>query len=372
MKNLIKIVLCSLLLISPVLMAKNKIKDYNKTFKVTEGGSLSINLSSGTVSVETWNRNEVKIVSNNLSERSLDDLSIIKSNNLIEFDFSGSGNSGKQSFRFTVPKKFNVNAKTSSGAIELFGNLNGDFYGNTAGGEIDLDDIEGDVDIRTAGGRIILHNIGGNLQAETLGGSIEAEDISGKRSKIKTLGGNINIGKTAENLSVLTYGGDIRIESLGDGSRVNTYGGDIKVKTLNGLTRLTTKGGDLIVSNGKGYLRARTTGGEIKVKSFTGGINGRTGAGNINVNLIPAGNYDTELNTGTGTIDLTIPVKSNVFIDAKIKGYSEYDDHSINTKLKKLRSHKSNSNIRAEYRTGSGKNKIFLITTNSDININTK
>ena len=372
MKYLFRILVCSLVL-SSFLISANKTKEkYNKSFKVKEGGTLSINLDLGSVNVETWNKKEVKIVCNHLSNNALDDLSVIQSDNLIEFDFNGSYSSGMQKSKFTVPKNFNINARTSSGAIELFGNLKGNFYGNTASGEIELDDVDGDVDIRTAGGRIILHNVSGNLQAETLGGNIEAEDVLGKKSKVKTLGGSINLGKTTKGLSALTYGGDIRIETIGDRSNINTYGGDIKIKSIEGHSRLSTNGGDLIVTKGNGFLDARTNGGNIKVKKFTGGMDARTGAGEIIVSLKPEGKNETELSTGAGSIELTIPKKSNTLIDAKIKRYSKYDDHLIDTKLKAVSLDKSNSSVRAKYKTGNGKHKIYLITTNSDIVINTK
>ncbi|MFA8342328.1 MAG: DUF4097 domain-containing protein [Rhodothermaceae bacterium] len=368
MKTLIKSTLY-ILLLSALVFAKDKpSKSFNKSFNVSSKGTLTISLRVGNITIETWNKPKVTIISNNLSESALDDISITREGDNIEFDFYGS--SSRQSlniFTFVVPENFNIVSKTNSGDIELFGQLKGNFEGNTSGGNFALDDIEGNVNVHSGGGDLDLQFVGGILKADTFGGDIDVEDVNGKHADIKTKGGSINVGRVKGELSAHTYGGDIRIDFAGNHSEILTYGGDIRLVKCEGNIITDTRGGDVKVYNAKGFIEARTNGGDLVLKNIIGGVDARTNAGSIYAQLSPEGKLDSELRSLRGDIELVIPSKSNIAIDAKIR--STLGKDLISSDFEPVTYKNRRNTLTATYKTGNGKNRITLSTVSSEIKI---
>lgn len=373
MKTLFKIIISSLVFVSLTFCGNKESGDFNKSFDVKENGILAINLDLGTINIETWDKDIVKISSHNISKKAIKEISIVQTENSIEFDYNGSyARSGNCEFTFYVPEKFNINARTSAGSIELIGKLTGNFEAYTAGGSFNLDDITGNVNINTDGGQIRLQDVGGNLTAETLGGRIDVEDILGKKVKVKTLGGKINIGNVKYKLSAITYGGNIRIQSMGNGSDVKTNGGDIKLRNFDGDVRVITSGGDITVMEGNGYLEAQTSGGDISVKKIIGGVDLHTNAGSIYAEINPDGSIESEIKSGFGEIELIIPKNSNAKIIAKIRINTKQAGHKIKSSFKADSYKEGSSSVQASYKIGSGKSLISVNTNNSDIIIHKK
>lgn len=370
MKIIIHIPLYTLFLISLIFAGNSEKNGFSKSFKVSGEGTLSISLQIGEVNVNTWKKDKVKIVSNDISEDDVESVSISQEGNNIEFDYYGAYNhKGMADFKFYVPERFNVVSKTSSGDIRLTGKLDGNFNGYTSGGDIDLDEILGDLTIITAGGDIRLLSIGGNLEADTYGGDINLHDVKGEKAEIKTKGGSISMGEVEGRLTTITYGGDIRIDLAGDDSEINTYGGDIRIKETIGDIRAKTNGGDITILSGKGYLKVNTNGGDITLKKITGGVDANTNAGSVYAELIPDSKYETELRSLYGDIELRIPAKSSAKIQAKIRSTGGRGNYEIRSDFKPNSYREKSSYVQASYKIGGGKNAISISTISSDIKI---
>lgn len=370
MKTIAKILVYKLLFLTVIFCGANESGTFSKTLDVTGKGVLTSSLNFGDILVETWSKNQVRIVSNNIDDDELDMIGIKQSGNDIEFTFSGSYSyQGSNYFKFYIPENFSVVARTSAGNISLKGTLDGNFDANTSGGDIKLADILGDADIRTSGGEIRMEDINGRLKVHTSGGEIRIRNINGQSADIRTNGGEINIGDTKGEINVSTSGGDIKINSVNDGSTLTTSGGDIRVKNFKGEIRATTSGGDLVFLGGEGFLEARTSGGDITIKNLIGGCEAKTSAGSIYAEITPKSKYGSELSSSVGEVDLVLPKNADATIDVRIRGMAGKGFNSITSDFKASSYKESTTSIKATYKIGNGKENITISTVMSDINI---
>ena len=165
------------------------------------------------------------------------------------------------SYTLHVPKKFDLDLRTS-------------------GGDIGAVDVSGDLKAHTSGGKLQFANLEGALTATTSGGSIEVEGCRCP-TQIKTSGGSISVVNGTGVLNARTSGGRIEVRNLS---------GDVDVET---------SGGSLVLEKIKGKLVGRTSGGSIRT-SIPGEVVG-----------------DMQLRTSAGSIELAVPANAGLDIDAR-------------------------------------------------------
>jgi DUF4097 and DUF4098 domain-containing protein YvlB len=283
--------------------------DIKKSFKVSPGGLLNVDADLGSIEVRSGSVNEVNIEirfdARSGSQRRIKEL-------LEDFDadFQHSGSDvsvileyrkGKMNFwdnigrylqvRFfiTVPKKYNVDLKTSGGSIQVddldgkvdsntsggsleFGAILGSVHGRTSGGSIKLERCDGEVDVRTSGGSISIGEVKGTVLAHTSGGGIHVEEVMGTINA-STSGGSVTarISKQPEkDCSLKTSGGSItvymtkNINVLVDAS---TSGGHVTTDfpvTVKGEIRKNSLRAK--INEGGPELYLRTSGGSIYLR----------------------------------------------------------------------------------------------------------
>lgn len=168
-------------------------------------------------------------------------------------------------FRATVPEKFNLKL-------------------DTAGGSIDIGDLDGRVRADTSGGSIDLGVISGRVRASTSGGSIEIEE-GGEDVSADTSGGSISIGKSAGRIDADTSGGSIRIGRSDGAVKADTAGGSITIKESIAAVDASTAGGGVRVGfagQPKSNSSLSTSGGTVTVYLAEGlsfDIDARSGVG---------------------------------------------------------------------------------------------
>jgi DUF4097 and DUF4098 domain-containing protein YvlB len=282
-----------------------------KSFSVGEGGTLWLETDLGSIIIDTEDTNtlEVEVVKmvGTSNERKAKDvfedfvLDFKKSGNDVTIDgdykrnnsiFSWvSGKRLKVKFRIRVPKKYNLELKTSGGSIkvrEIDGNVKaktsggslkfdyvkGTLRGRTSGGSIYLEGCDGDVEVNTSGGSIRLGQVKGEVKAHTSGGSIKVKEVMGT-IKASTSGGSVSayISKQPQgNCKLTTSGGSVTVH-LSDGIKV-----DVDAKTSGGRVHTefpVTVQGELSkrklqakVNGGGPELYLRTSGGSIRIKKI--------------------------------------------------------------------------------------------------------
>jgi len=247
---------------------KNYARDYEdkviKTFKVKKGQLFYLKSDMGSVEVDSWNRNEVKIIvikkakthSKREAERVYDDIRISFDQNRrgvrVIAEYNGAKRWSRRRlrlhFEILVPEEFDLDI-------------------NTSGGSLSVHDLEGKIDLNTSGGSITVGRIEGPVNARTSGGSIKITKATGDVD-VHTSGGSISIGETQGSLDAETSGGSITLDGVDGDSYVHTSGGGLKLKNLAGNVQGSTSGGSIYAElTGKidrdCYLK--TSGGSITV-----------------------------------------------------------------------------------------------------------
>ncbi|MGB5528795.1 MAG: DUF4097 family beta strand repeat-containing protein [Ignavibacteriaceae bacterium] len=229
-----------------------------KTFSISYGKNLSVDISSGDVIVTSWDKAEVyvKIRGN---ENAMEKMDFTIEGNEEMVKVKGEKKSSVTSWfsninveiEIKVPAEFYVNVNTSGGDIK-YGGVSGSAVLNTSGGDVWGEKFTGNLNISTSGGDISLMGGDTNINAETSGGDIKL-DYKGENKGI----------------DLSTSGGDIVIklpEDFKASMQLSTSGGDVSC-SLNMSNVKKSSGSKLVgdINGGGEKLTAHTSGGDITV-----------------------------------------------------------------------------------------------------------
>ncbi len=248
-----------------------------RTFSISPGNNLKLDVTSGGVSITSWDKDQVyiKILGNEKAEEKIK-FRFYNDDNKVELIAKRKGGffnwftSGiKLHYEIKVPEKFNINVETGGGGIYT-ANISGDLNLSTSGGSIKFENVEGEFDVSTSGGSITGNNFKGNLDASTSGGGL---NFTGSDSKIKaeTSGGSIYLDYSGINKGIYlsTSGGGIRImlpENFNAAAKLSTSGGGISCElTANNARKISRTKFVADLNNGGNPLYAETSGGSITV-----------------------------------------------------------------------------------------------------------
>jgi DUF4097 and DUF4098 domain-containing protein YvlB len=275
----------------------------NKSFPVKSGGKLLMDVDRGSIHVTTSDSDKVEVQVTREVRRT----SARKAKDIIaqhKIDVSESGNDVR------------IEAKNHGGAFnKIFNNLQVDYTIaipakfnvdlRTAGGNIDLADLEGKVDLHTSGGNLKLGSIDGPINAHTSGGNINVKAGRGEAS-VHTSGGSIHMGKMNGSLKAETSGGDVHIKEAYGPVRAQTSGGNVSAELFEqpkSTCSLKTSGGNVDVKLADNLaldVNAHTSGGSIH-SDFPGTMNKQKTALTAQLN---GGGTDLVLQTSGGNVSI--------------------------------------------------------------------
>jgi DUF4097 and DUF4098 domain-containing protein YvlB len=222
-------------------------------------------------------------------------------------------------YQITVPTKFNVDLETNGGDLNV-GNLDGEFRGSTAGGNITSGDISGPVQVVTSGGEVKLGNIGKHVDARTAGGDIRLGDVKGNAT-LQTSGGEIFAGVIGGSFDAQSAGGDIVLRGASGPVRAQTAGGQIQIGQCQDTIHAETAGGNIRLHGARGLVVAETAGGSIDLFRMQSAVRAESAAGPILVEL--NANRDSfaasQLATTVGDVQVFLPPDLPLNIDAAIQ-----------------------------------------------------
>jgi len=239
-----------------------------KGFNVAQGGTLRLDADVGRVKIVTGgNGVAVEIVRKARGRKGEEQLAAHKvtfsqeGNDVVidtpdsdgRFDRGWFGWRDSSSFEvewnIRVPDRYNVNAKTSGGSIEL-DPIDGTVELSTSGGSIETGKVSGTARLRTSGGSITVEGATAEVDAKTSGGSIRIGDTDGPVDA-RTSGGSITLSRVRGNVVAHTSGGNITIDEASGSIDATTSGGSIKAQLSGPITadsKLSTSGGSVTVS----------------------------------------------------------------------------------------------------------------------------
>ena len=267
-----------------------------RTFPISSGKLLTLEVSSGDVLITTWDKSEVyiKVLGNEKAKEKVDfnvsgddkEVKVIAKRDGNVFNWFSSGINMR--FEIKVPKQFNNNVSTSGGDIRIadiegtsnirtsggdisMKRLTGRVKANTSGGDINLDNGEGELYFSTSGGDIVAVDFKGDLEVSTSGGDIK---LKGSDSKVnaETSGGDIVLSYTGENKGILlsSSGGDITAEVPSDfnaSAKFSTSGGSVSCNlSTNNVAKVSSSKFEADLNNGGNSFIAKTSGGDIDIR----------------------------------------------------------------------------------------------------------
>jgi DUF4097 and DUF4098 domain-containing protein YvlB len=257
----------------------------NKTFQVSPGGKLVVDVDFGSIDVSTNSTNAVNVnVWRKVTRGSAEEEQKYLSENPLVF--VQDGNTVTIQSRPKVKEKFNwlkgsKNRNEGKYIIQVPAQFNAQL--NTSGGGIAASDVTGEVKADTSGGGLQFARLHGPLNGDTSGGGIHVTDCEGP----------------------------IKIDTSGGGIEVTGGGG-----TLNG----DTSGGSITVKNFKGPASVDTSGGGITIENVAGKIKGDTSGGSIHAVLLSPIPGDVSLETSGGGITVKVPADAAFNLDAESSG----------------------------------------------------
>ena len=212
-----------------------------RVFPFEPGGELSIESQNGRITVEAWNRPEVRvqitrIVRANDDKRAQDllkdvqaDVSLgpdritIKSrypkrNETVGlWDVLGQRvTSMNIHYYVQVPAQTDLTLETSNGDLQVKG-TSGDIDGQTVNGGVEVRSVSGPVEVSTTNGNIRLASVSGSARAETTNGEVAAEltRVGGSgRIELTTTNGDVNVilpDPVRATLDAMTTNGRVRV-----------------------------------------------------------------------------------------------------------------------------------------------------------------
>jgi hypothetical protein len=253
--------LAVLALAAPAARAATARETVDETFAFEAGALLTLDNVNGSVRLETWDREEIRVVaekktraaSSGRAEDLLDALEVRMeptgrgltietrhprpSDGVFSWMFGGGGD-GQVEYRITLPRRADLDVTTVNGGVEIVG-VSGRLRLRSTNGRIDVEDGGGSVDAATTNGGIVAElwelsgvddlslrttnggirlslpaDAGAELSAHTTNGSIETDlplRIHGRLHRTR-IEGTLNSGGPQLDLS--TTNGSIRIASL--------------------------------------------------------------------------------------------------------------------------------------------------------------
>ncbi len=297
----------------------------DKSFSVSAGEKLTVDLSDANVRIETGRSDVVEVQvylyskKMDRARKRYDELNIraekassgvvLKDERPHNWSWNW-GNMGGFSVTalISLPEEFDVDIETSDGDVSLE-RLRGQAVLNSSDGDIEVGTLIGDLSLETSDGDIRLDSIRGATRAVTSDGDLRIDAIEGDDVYIKTSDGDVRIG---------------RIEA--DAIELYTSDGDFDCKELS-AREIVVKGsdGDLDLGVVSGALEAKTSDGWIRFE-----------VGDLG---------DSQVETHDGDIYITAPSSFGADLDFRAE-HVEIDDQ------KRFDGRWSRHSVRGEFNGG--------------------
>lgn len=274
-------------------------KKFEKSFNVSSGGLLTLRTDVGDISVEGTPSREVRVLAVvtgskrfteefEITAEASDNTVKVRGEMTSKWRHWGNDDSNVK-YTISVPREFNLTLRTAGGDVNV-SNIQGKVDGETSGGDLHALRVDGDVQLSTSGGdvegkelrgKLVLETSGGDIviakaegsvDASTSGGDIQIADVEGK-VRAETSGGNVavRVSSSMKGIHAETMGGNVDImvpRDVAANIEASTFGGEVSCDlpvTLSGkISESSVKG---TVNGGGETIHAHTMGGNIRIRS---------------------------------------------------------------------------------------------------------
>lgn len=379
---LCKLVLFPYVVVSTVISlsactAMNESRHVTEEFNVEWGDTVKLDVSSGSIEVETWEQKIVSVVVRNANRYSAEelDLSLDQDRNsiLVTAELNRSSPGGRNLiYVVKVPQVINLDFKTGSGAIRILNDITGNVNIETGNGHVELANIiEGDLTISGRLGRIAVGDVQGSVDAATTLQHVSIGNVEGQLN-VSTSGGRIQVGDVGGNVTADTTRGDINV-GLAEGHVIanSTLGGIEILRGREGV-QATTTGGRIAVNESGGSVVLANTGGPITIGPTTGPIEASGSGDTISASLLPSeGDSSVVLEAAFGDLTISLPAdhSGTVYADLTLDEWAQ-SEYGINSDFPlSIQSSSDRGRMTASGDINDGGDEIRLVTKNGNINI---
>jgi beta-lactamase regulating signal transducer with metallopeptidase domain len=321
-----------------------------KTVDAVSGGHLRITLpTGGGVIVHGWESPSVRVHAQlGGSDWRLVRIALDRSGRDVRLSstFTDAGTHGTELwFEIWTPGRSDIDLSSAGGSIEI-SNVDGDLVGETGGGNLTIRNANGfaslstgggDIDIAdsdlggrvtTGWGRVSLHNVKGGLRGLTMSGPVVAPVTSTVNGRTVTTTNSsgcvaLSIGSSPVVTTVDAEKERTPIRASGLLSLVKP-GGSIDVASAPDGATLSTGGGHIFVDESNKVVVASTGGGDVELRRSAGDATASTGAGNVTISVVNTDGAEHNINVcdGHGRVILELPVQ----LDATFELETAYTD----------------------------------------------
>ena len=258
--------------------AKETVKEtFLKTYPLQAGGELRVENTNGGITVEAWDRNEVRVeavkqVKAETAERAREGMKALR----IEvkpsagalhiltrypknqgdgfFDWlSGNSLSMSVTYKIKAPRELAAKLLNTNGGVRLVG-TRGRAELSTTNGGASVEDVEGDIRLRSTNGGLTVANAAGSLDGITTNGGINADldEVDGDIS-LRTTNGGVTLRlpqSLRASVDIATTNGGIHSDLAVEGGEktrrsltgeINGGGGKLYVRSTNGGVRIVAE-----------------------------------------------------------------------------------------------------------------------------------
>lgn len=268
----------------------------DQTLAVSADGEVIIEVVSGEVDIEGWDKSEVRVTGELSSDKRTFRFDTKSGKTTIEVDHDGGGwgkhgHGDSAELTVYVPagssvetdgKSTDFNVNGVRGGVDI-NTISGDIVAKNLSQNIDLESVSGDISIRDSKGKINLESVSGDVDANVEAHEFDAHSISGD---VEASIGN------SKRVRIGSVSGEVELElSLDDKGRIDaeTVSGDVDIvfknKVVNARFDLETGPGGEIDNNltkdrpdesflGSGSLsfKSGNGGGSVQVDTMSGTI----------------------------------------------------------------------------------------------------
>lgn len=260
---------------SPAQASETVKETFLKTYPLQAGGELRVENTNGGITVEAWDRNEVRVeavkqVKGPSAEKAREAMKALRievrpSAGAIEiltryprkgdglFDWlSGSNVNMSVTYKIKAPRELVANLQSTNGGVRLVG-TRGRAELTTTNGGVSVEDVEGNLRLRSTNGGLTVVDAAGTLDGVTTNGGITAHltEVDGDIS-LRTTNGGVTL-RLPESLratvDIATSNGGVHSDLAVEGGQktrrsltgdINGGGGKLFVRSTNGGVRLLT------------------------------------------------------------------------------------------------------------------------------------
>lgn len=190
-----------------------------------------------------------------------------------------------------LPGSIEAQARVASGDIVSHA-VQGRQTLSSTSGDVRVEDAGGPVDLRSTSGNVTGRGLGGDAVLQTVSGDVRVTQIKGKVDA-RTTSGSMRLSEIDGPLTVSSVSGDVGLRGVRQGLRAGTTSGDLVARDVTGSCVASVSSGDV----------------DVQFAGLIGDSEVSSASGDVVIRLAPDARCELELRTGSGSIDMRVPLK---------------------------------------------------------------